>query len=251
MAAAFGGLAAAVLLWTVKTQVFRGKVFYAFTFIGVIWALLAAGLESASIDFGCQLRWATVAWLGHATVPVAWCFFVFTYVGDQGASARRVELLVLAVVPTVALAVALSNPWHNLLYTEATFIPPGSNRIDFAHGPAFYAIISVLYAFVLATFLRLGKAFFETGREARPLLSMLVLISVTPALSNVGYIVFDFTIYGLDSTPFMFTFGVLAFTWILVSGRTIDMAAAGRSVLFDTMSEPVVLVDRGSVAQIG
>ncbi len=242
--AAIVGLAALVLIWTVRTQEFGGKIFYSFTLLGVIWALITVGLEAAADDFSCQLRWASVAWLGHATVPVAWCFFVSSYVGDQRGSVQRRGRLALAIIPPVALGVALTNPWHNLLYTGATEIPVGGDRIEYVHGSGFYTVIAVLYVFVLATFLRLASAFSAARRDAWPVLIMLTLISATPALSNIAYVGFGFTVYNLDPTPLMFTFGVLAFTWMLVSGRTIDMAAAGRSVLFDTMSEPVVLVDR-------
>lgn len=244
LALGIGLVAALVLFWTVRTQAFGGKIFYASTFLGVIWSLAAVGLEAASTDFVCQFRWATIAWFGHALVPVAWCFFVFSYVSDKRSPAPPWSLIAVPAAPTLALAVAATNRWHGFLYTEATAIPPGGTHIVYAHGPAFYAIIAVLYVFVLATLARLARAFVVANREAWPLLAMLVLITLTPLLSNVAYVGFDVTIAGLDPTVFMFTFGILVFTWMLVSSRTIDMAAAGRSLLFDTMSEPVVLIDR-------
>ena len=244
ISAAIVGLAALILVWALRTQEFGGKIFYSFTFLGVIWASIAVGLQAAPSEFACQYGWARLAWLGHATVPVAWCFFVSSYVGDQRGSVQRRGLLALAIIPPVALGVALTNPWHNLLYTEATEIPVGGEHIVFSQGPAFYGIVAVLYIFVLATFTRLAKAFLIASKAAFPLLGALTLVTLTPVVTNIAYIGFGFTIFGPDPTPLMFTFGVLAFTWMLVSGRTIDMAAAGRSVLFDTMSEPVVLVDR-------
>lgn len=237
-------LAALVMIWTVRTQAFHGKVFYALTFVGVIWTLMSVGLEAASGSFACQLGWAMAAWFGNALVPVAWCFFVLSYLGNGAWPHAGKARVAVVVFPVAALAFAATNPWHNLLYLDTTAIPVGSDRIDFDHGPAFYVIIAILYAFVLAALWRLAGAFRRARRSAWALLATLVGVTISPLVANAAYVGFGFRVFGVDPTAYLFTLGVLLFTWLLVSNKTIDMASVGRSILFDTMSEPVVLIDR-------
>ncbi|UWQ96880.1 ATPase [Rhodobacteraceae bacterium M385] len=237
-------MAALVLAWMVKFQKFQGKFYYAATFIAMIWTLMMIGLEASSPAFACQMQWATWAWLGNGLVPVAWCFFVLAYIDNKTPFNKRLIGAVLVVVPTAIFLLAATNQWHYLVYTDATQIPAGEHYIDYVHGPGFYGIIATLYTFVAVALFRLARAFRRAKRSAWPLLLTLVLITTTPLTANAAYVVFGFTVFGLDPTAFMFTFGVLAFTWLLVTNKTMDMAFVGKSVLFDTMSEPVVLVDR-------
>ncbi|MEX1663794.1 histidine kinase N-terminal 7TM domain-containing protein [Thioclava sp. 15-R06ZXC-3] len=238
-------IAALVLLWMLKFQRFNGKIDYALTFIAVIWTLMMVGLEAASSTYSCQFQWAIMAWLGNAMLPVAWCFFVFAYVDDALWLKKRSARAARIFVPIAIFAFAITNPWHNLVYTDASIIPQGQGHIEYVHGPGFYAIIATLYSFVLATLFCLAKAFTRAKRTAWPLLTVLVAITLTPLAANTGYVVFGFTVFGLDPTAFMFTLGIVAFTWILFTNKAMDMAFIGQSGLANTMSEPVVMIDRG------
>lgn len=237
-------IAALVLFWMIKFQKFQGKVFYSLTFIAMIWTLLMIGMEAASRSFVCQMQWATLAWLGNGLVPVAWCFFVFEYIDKNTSLKTHIIGAALVFVPIASFILAATNQWHNLVYTSASRIPPGERYIDFVHGPGFYVIIATLYAFVFAALFCLAKAFTRAKPSAWPLLTTLVIITLTPLIGNAAYIFGGVTVFGLDPTAFMFTFGILAFTWLLVTNKTMDMAFVGQSILFNTMSEPVVLTDR-------
>jgi len=241
---AVSSLATFIVIWVKNHHSFYGKSFYLVTFVAMIWTLMMVGLEAASETFSCQIQWATLAWLGNPLVPIAWCFFIFSYVDNSAWLKSRLVRTSLVVLPTVIFALAATNPWHNLVYTEATIIPPGSDNISYSHGPVFYGIIGTLYAFVLAALFCLLRAYTRAKREAWPLLTMLVVITTIPFAGNAAYTGLGLTIAGLDPTAFMFTFGILGFTWLLVTNKTMDMASLGQSVLFNTMSEPVVLIDR-------
>ena len=237
-------IAALVLFWMMRFQRFQGKSYYALTFLAMIWTLVMIGLEAASGTFSCQVQWATIAWLGNALVPVAWCFFVFSYIDNAVWLNKRRASIALVFIPIAIFLFAATNQWHHLVYRETSFIPLDKDYVDYAHGAGFYGIISILYVFVLATLFCLLKAFTRAKPTAWPLLTVLVIITITPLTANAAYVVLGFTVFGLDPTAFMFTLGILAFTWMLVTNKTLDMAFVGQSVLFNTMSEPVVLIDR-------
>jgi len=241
---AVSAIAAFVMIWMLKFQNFEGKAFYGVTFVAMIWTLMTVGLEAASRTSTCQLQWATLAWLGNSLVPIAWCFFVFAYVDHASWLKKRPVSASLIVIPAGIFALAATNPWHNLVYTDASIIPPGEEHIRYDHGSGFYASIAILYAFVIAALFCLARAFGRARRAAWPILIMLVVITATPLTANAAYVGLGFTVAGLDPTAFMFTLGILAFTWLLVTNKTMDMASVGKSILFNTMSEPVVIIDR-------
>lgn len=202
------------------------------------------GLEAASTGFSCQMTWATLAWPGNALVPVAWCFFVVAYLNDADEIARSRLRVLLALVPAVVFAVAATNPWHHLVYSEATAIPAGQENVRYIHGPGFYLIIASLYIFVIVGLVCIARASTRAKRTAWPLLAVLAIVTLTPLMTNAAYVGLGLTVFGLDPTAFMFTLGILVFTWMLMTSKTMDMASVGQSVLFDKMSEPVALIDR-------
>jgi hypothetical protein len=129
MAIGVSAIAAPVLFWRMKFQKFEGKSYYSLTFVAMIWTLLMIGLEAASPTFACQLQWATLAWLGNGLVPVAWCFFVFAYIDNAAWLKTRRVGMSLVVVPIAIFLFAATNEWHNLVYTDASIIPPGEDYI--------------------------------------------------------------------------------------------------------------------------
>jgi hypothetical protein len=130
-------IAAAVAFWTLKFQEFHGKIYYALTFLGMIWTLMMVGAEAATPAYACQMQQAQLAWLGHGLVPVAWSFFIFEYVGPSSRSRGWVSLLALIAVPLAAFGLAATNDWHHLIYTAETALQPGDDQITFAHGPGY------------------------------------------------------------------------------------------------------------------
>ncbi|SFQ64997.1 Signal transduction histidine kinase [Roseivivax halotolerans] len=241
--AAASAIAALVMILTTRFQEFPGKRFLAITYLGVICTLLCVGLEGASTSAECQMQWAMLAWFGNVLVPIAWCFFVFAYVEATDWTRSRKTDLVLVVAPSLGLLLAMTNPWHGLIYTDASGMQAETGRVRFVHGPAFYLVIGSVYLFVMATLFCIVRALRRARRTVLPLLAMLSVITLTPLIANVGYIVFDLTVFGMDPTAFMFMIGILSFTGMIVTDRKMDMASIGRSLLFDTMSEPVVLFD--------
>ncbi|WP_417275692.1 histidine kinase N-terminal 7TM domain-containing protein, partial [Celeribacter halophilus] len=236
-------IAALGLFTTLKLQKFNGKFYYAHTFGALIWTLLSVGLN-------LHPQISTVSsngpfWHGRA---MQWCqsrgVSLSLPMSIMPPGSKRIVFAALTLIPLAILAFAATNPWHKLVYTDATRILPGEDHIHYVHGPGFYVIVSILYAFVVPTLWCLAKAFKRAKRTAWPLLITLLLITITPLTANASYVILGFTIFGLDPTSFMFTLGIIIFTWMLLTNKTMDMAFVGQSALFNTMTEPVIMIDR-------
>jgi signal transduction histidine kinase len=242
--AGFVFLAAINLIWVLRTQKFNGVHFYALTFVGGMWALLTVGFEAASSSAVCKLQWATLAWFGYGLLSVAWTLFVMSFVGSKMMIDKLWPRVALVLVPLAAVVFVATNHLHHLVYSDVLPVTGTTDQNTYIHGPGFYLLLAVLYAFVACGLVCLVKAFLRAKRSAYPLLIMLTITTLMPVLANAAYVGLGFTVLGQDPTSFMFTLGIVAFSWLLATNKTIDMTSVGKSVLFDTMSEPIVLVDR-------
>lgn len=234
-----GAVAALVMLWTLRTQQFPGKPYYALTFIGVIWTLLMAAADAASVTPTCAFAFSALAWLGYIAGPVAWCFFVFAYLNPGELRGHKRRVLTVALLSLAAFVFVATSAWHGQVY-----VLPQDGGTAMTRGAGYYLLVASVYPFVLATLFCLVRAFGRARRTAWPLLTMLLAITSSPLAGNATYVAFGFAPFGMNPTAPLFTLGVFAFTWLTITNKTMDMPSVGQSTLFDTMSEPVVLLDR-------
>ena len=132
-----------------------------------------------------------------------------------------------------------------MLYTEATYLVEDAAHpyVVFDHGPLFYAVAAGLYVFVLSSLGVLLFAFNRATVAIRPFLGVLLVITAAPLTANFAYIVWGFTVFGFDPTPFMFAAALIAFSWLLTNNTMMDTEAQGRSLIFYATSDPVLITD--------
>lgn len=240
---ATAAIATFVLLWLLRYNSFEGKRDFTITFIAMLWWLLAGSREVTAAGAECKMLWASLTWPGISLVPVAWCFFVTTYLRGTpwlGARFRRVSLV---VVPVLSVAVALTNPWHQMFYAPGSGLDASGENVAYEHGPLFYLIVAIVYPYVLVTLGVTLATFWVAAPRIWPFLTALALVTLTPFVVNAAYVFADFTIAGFDPTPLTFAVALVIFSWLLANNRMMDTAALGRDVLYYTSSSPVLVAD--------
>ncbi len=238
-------LGALVLVWVVRNHRFAGKRAFVVAFIAMLWWLAAVGFELAAQGLSCKVTWALSAWPAIMLMPMAWAFFVFDYTMNIRPGPKPLRRLFCIGLPAAAGLVALTNPWHHLLYgTDTRLVTEGTlTFVVFDHGPLFYAIASWLYIFAASAVGFLAYAFVKAEKNIRPFLAILILITLAPLAANVAYIYWGFTILGFDPTSFMFTGVLIAFSWLLANNRLMDTEALARDLLFYATHDPVIVMD--------
>lgn len=236
---------AIVLFWIWKQHHFAGKFAFLLSFAAMLWWLFAAGLEMASQGLSCKVGWALAAWPGITLLPIAWAFFIFDYTMNSHSWGSRFRSIVYVGLPLLVGFIALTNSATNLLYgVENHLVDEGQGAyVDFDHGPLFYLVAGGLYVFVLSAMGVLIFAFFRAKQHIRPFLGVLLLITAAPLVVNAAYILWDFTFYGFDPTPFMFAIVLIAFSWLLANNTMMDTLAQGRELRFYASKDPVIIVD--------
>jgi signal transduction histidine kinase len=232
-------------LWVWHQHQFPGKRAFMAAEIGMLWWVFTAMMELSSATLDCKLLWSQLAWPGIVLMPSAWAMFLFHYSLGQDDSLPQLKKFALFVGPTLVSAVAFTNDFHNLLYGQATRLIEVDGRMSgqYDHGPFFFVAVGYVYAFMMASV----AISFATLRRAKPTLRpffvTLLLITLVPLGGNAAYILWDVTLFGFDPTPFMFSFVLAAFGWLIVNNRMMDITTIARDLLFDETNTPTIIFD--------
>ena len=231
--------------WVSRQRHFPGQRSFFMLHLGTLWWMFAAALEMAAQGPQCKMLWASMAWPGILAVPTFWAVFLWQYVNSERRPISLRRVLGLTLVPALVWLLALSNPWHGLFYG------PGSGPISadvgapirYQHGPLFFATAGYVYLFMsFCLLIVLRAAFVSQGLYRRHYLAFVALTAV-PWTVNIGYVVFGWTIFGFDPTPFSFAFTLLALAWLIIGVRLFDVLPVARHLLLEALVDPVLVID--------
>jgi diguanylate cyclase (GGDEF)-like protein len=231
--------------WVTQQSIFPGRVSFILIHIACLWWMLTAALEMAAILPGHKIFWATMAWPGIVAAPTFWAIFLWQYVNSIHQPISRWKLFAFMLMPIFCWILVATNMWHGLFYGAGTgpvSSTPGA-PVYYDHGPLFYAAAAYVYCFMLFCITIVVRAALRTrGLHRRHYLTFVVVTAV-PWIANISYVVFGYTIFGFDPTPFSFAFTLAAFAWLIVGVRLFDLLPIARHLLLDALIDPVLVID--------
>ncbi len=152
-----------------------------------VWTLGYAA-ELTVTEFGLQLAFAKLQYVGNSTAPVLWFAYVAAYVGYAD-DIPRWAWVALAVPPLVVFPLVVADPASRLVWADIAQVRVGGDRLlDSEQGPAFYAFMAYVYALVLATTGLLAERVRSTQGVYRRQAAALLAGSLVPAVAGVVYI---------------------------------------------------------------
>jgi diguanylate cyclase (GGDEF)-like protein len=242
------GLALGVVmlsLWVARLRDFPGRDTFVITHVGMLWWLSAAALEMAAPTADCKLVFATLAWPGIIVVPMFWSIFLWRFGNSSPERFSLRKLWPFLTVIAIACALAVSNPWHGLLYGAQTHLAsdaPGAQLI-YHHGPLFYAFASFLYVFLsFGVMMILRATILNTGTIRRQFQAFLGF-TLFAIVTNLSYLFGGVTLFGFDPTPFSFSVTLAAFTWLITNKQLFDVVPVATRVLLERLPDPVIVID--------
>lgn len=217
--------------------------------VNALWCTGAA-FELFSSGLGARQFWATAAFLSRMGSPPLALAFALHFSGLRGWLSRWRSVLFFAPF-MLAAVLALSNPWHHLIWADAAEAPalraglPGHSGLYMVMLLLAYAVLAAAMLILLQAVLRLRHVYRE---YAIPLTVVLLLLVLTGNLLSVST---PHPWPEIDPTPVAFAFiGAL----ILLSMSRLYLVGpwpVQRDVLFEQMSDGVVLLDvEGRIADM-
>jgi PAS domain S-box-containing protein len=208
---------------------------------GAEWAL-AAGFEAAAVGVPAKVFWSKVEYLGFNSSPVLFLLFALAYSRPGRPLGRRATALIW-VIPALTFLLAATNEWHRLVWNSFTPSPAGGNILIYGHGIWFYVAIAYFYLAAAAGAIVIIRAAVRLARPYRRQAIALLVAAAMPILIGAIYVTGLSPVPGLDIPPIGFMFAGLALAWGIFQFRLLDLAPVARDLLFESMSDGVVVLD--------
>lgn len=212
-----------------------------------VWVLLISALWSATAAAECALPALAakvvadrLQYVGFAFLPAAWVIFCLRY-------SRREERLppwvlpALGLLPTLLLALALTNPWHGAVWRTPE-VQVGQMLVkDRAWG--FWLLITHAYLLVGAGVVVLGRLIRSGPRFHARQARALTLAALAPAAAGIADILSPPALGGLDLTPIAIAVTVLVVIWGFARMQYRERVPVAHRTIVETMADPVVIAD--------
>ena len=213
-------------------------------FIVICFWVLGGAIEMLSSTFLVFSIGRTGHFVGTALVPVVAyvCFREYT-----GAETPVSRLAVLLIMPFISISLAATNAYHELMWF-GPFVNEAGQFLThpekwgpwflFAHLPYSYALIGA----AMFTLLAHSSAVAPAHRRG---LFMLTAACVAPLVATAMYDVG----FGPDTTsyvPLVFAVMLPIYAWLIVGEQVIEFTPLAYETVFQTMQDPVVVIDEQS-----
>lgn len=239
--------------WVARQDRFAGRLPFLLSLAAILWWLACAFMEFSTNNLSCKWYFSQSAWIGIAGVAISWATFIYCYcIGQNHHFFRIFRGIALIGFCIVSLNTILA-PYHGMLYGPGTHLEIRDGYVAIVHerGSLYYVSAVILYLFMIVALVLLAIASFRARSDHRPYMFMMLFGTSIPTIFNFVYIVYGFTIFGRDPTPFTFSFVLLVLTWAVFTNRMFDLSARARDLAFFGSVDPVLIFDaRGALLSI-
>ncbi len=211
---------------------------------------LCYGLRIMNGTLAGQWSWETGAVICASWIGPAWLLLALRYTGMDRRLGRRV-LPWLRVPALVTTLLALTNPWHNLVWAgmqmdmQAPF-PMGVPE----YGPWFLVHAICTYGFLLAGIFIYLFHLLRLPRDYRQQ-SWIMLIGVLfPLLGNALYLLKWVPVPWLDPGPFAFSVTGLIFFLLLFRYRFLELLPVAQRIVLESMHDGVMVLSDGRIVDM-
>ncbi|QZX98485.1 histidine kinase N-terminal 7TM domain-containing protein [Halobaculum rubrum] len=216
-------------------------------FLGV-----AVGATTWAWAYALQLRASTLPailayndllWLGTGVVGASWPIFAFAVAGDDHWLTRR-RIPFISGVPLAFAVLAISNPAHELIYTDVALTTGEVVRSTVTPGVGFRAFLLWSFAVDIYVLWRLARSVRRSTGIVRSRRLAVFGAGLLPMIAGVVSVV---VLTGggprIDFTPAMFAVTTVITGVAITRYRLLDSIAVAQDHIVTHLSDPVVVVD--------
>jgi PAS domain S-box-containing protein len=206
--------------------------------------LLWAGAYAAELgatDLAAKRRWGDLKYVGIVLLPPAWFAFAALFAGRRSWVNRR-NLALLSIHPVVVLVLLANANTRDLIRyypPEAAADPDAVAEV----GPLFWPHLAYCGVVMWGSLILMVAALVRASRIYRRVSTILIVSLVVPYVYNLLYNL-DVGPFGrVDLTPFLLIASCLVLVWGLFRFRLLGIRPVARGLVFETISEAVVVLD--------
>ena len=206
----------------------------------LLWAAAYAA-ELGATELAVKQRWGDFKYVGICLLPPAWFAFAALFSG-RGQWVTRRNFVLLAVEPMLVLVLLANGATHDLIrYYPASAV--GDQGAVARPGPLFWPHLAYSSLVLWVSLGLMVVALLRASSVYRKVSLILIASLVAPYVLNLLYN-FDIGPFGrVDLTPFAFTASCLVLVWGLFRFRLLGISPVARGVVFETITDAVVVLD--------
>jgi signal transduction histidine kinase len=201
-------------------------------------------LELLASSSEATLRWAQITYLFVSGSIVAWIAFALEYAGQER-WLTPTHFAGLCAIPAVTVLLALTNSWHNLIWTAYDFMPIDGLLTMRVLGYGKWFMVHTTYAYfaVLGGAFLISRQYFRSFRFYRQQSGLVLLGAVMPLAANLIYLSGIIPGQRQDFTSISFALAAAAFAVGILRYRLFDLGPIAREVVVDSMADVMVTLD--------
>ncbi len=226
--------------WSRQDTIKRGRIF---TLLMLCEAIEVAGytLEIVSPDVSMALTAAKIQYIGVFSV-LLWFVFTLNFAG-YGVTAERVGRL-LAVVPTVIVALAFTNELHGLIWRDISVLHTDAFNVFQAEYGPFFAVYFVFTVVLLVTgVVVLVRAHIRQWRLYRLQMVLWLAGTLIPAFGQYAMVFGWYLIEGIHPIPLSYMIGTAFLTIAVFRLRLVEVMPVPYETIFTSSPNPVIVFD--------
>jgi diguanylate cyclase (GGDEF)-like protein len=204
------------------------------------WLICLIG-ESLSYSAATKILWSQICYLGF---PLAIPFFVlFVIEYSTQTKINSTFIMLILVIPILTGLVAVTNPWHHLIWKNVYWGSISLNLLVYEHGIVYDGY--VIYCVFLSLF-GFGVLFHRFQRSQSPFRSQLLLLALSgifPLITSLLYATDVLPVMGLDYSTFGFLITYLFLSIGLSNYRLLDLVPVDISNLIKQFQDGMIIID--------
>jgi len=229
------GVTAGLLAWRERPK--PGAVPLVLLMSGQCWWSATLIFQMKAASAADRIFFTNISWLGIALIPVAWLIFSLEYSGYNEYTTDRYVLLI-SVVPAVTVFLALTDPYHQLLYVNSQTREPGV---------WFWVIACYTYLLGFLGLMPLLELVTSRVSSFRGQSLALLVGLVAPLTTNLAHLFGFLPTGGIDPTPIAFTISGVAYLSALTQFRLFGASPTpirhARRSLYRQMQQGALVLD--------
>ena len=184
---------------------------------------------------------AQFSYIGIALTPVAWIVFAITY-SQRVRKISRHLFNTISVIPAITLLLALSNPWHELIWSHWAMVEiDGFTGFVTEHGFWFYVHAVYSYSLILVGTAILAFALNQYRQHYQTLLAA-VFAPILAVMANLFSISSKNPYPWLDLTPLGFVLAVVILDIGILRRGLLQRAPVARDRVVEQLKDPVLVL---------
>ncbi len=199
-------------------------------------------LGTLTTDLDLKILASKLQYPGIALLPVCWFVFAISY-ARQWPSVGGVALAALTAIPAITIALAWTNEWHHLLWTDIQLRQTaGFAGLAIEYGPWFRVQTTYAYTLIPAGTLLLVYELSSSPRHRRALVAV-ILAPLAVAVPNLLHLLGLNPANYFDPTPLGFAVGVMLLARGVLRSGLLKLSPALHRQVIGQLSDGVLVID--------